>query len=191
MSNHSELRDLTSEVIRFENKYKFMTLKITLMPQIKESFVWSNVNTKSTLNYPFEFCSDVSFIGIKFSRNWHLLFVLTLLIPDLTFVFLLLSLLVSVQPDISKIFFFFVLWVKITVHTKSVTNYQTYLENQLNNFLTWNNSMLMKYRTGDSAEWIRIIWAQFRGQVLGTARLTALTLFPQTVFSSDYNNNLK
>jgi len=32
--------------------------------------------------------------------------VLTLLISDLTFVFLLLSLLVSVQPDISKIFFF-------------------------------------------------------------------------------------
>jgi len=31
--------------------------------------------------------------------------VLTLLISDLTFVFLLLSLLVSVQPDISKIFF--------------------------------------------------------------------------------------
>jgi len=31
--------------------------------------------------------------------------VLTLLISDLTFVFLLLSLLVSVQPDVSKIFF--------------------------------------------------------------------------------------
>jgi len=40
-----------------------------------------------------------------FSRNWHPLFVLTLLISDLTFVFLLLSLLVSVQPDISKTFF--------------------------------------------------------------------------------------
>ena len=105
MSNHSELRDLRSEGIHFKNKYKFMILKITLMPQIKEAFVWSNVNTKSTLQYPFEFCSDVSFIGTIFSRNWHLLFVLTLLISDLTFVFLLLSLLVSVQPDISKIFF--------------------------------------------------------------------------------------
>jgi len=82
-----------------------MILKITLKPQIKEAFVWSNVNTQSTLQYPFEFCSDVSFIGKIFSRNWHLLFVLTLLISDLTFVFLLLSLLVSVQPDISKIFF--------------------------------------------------------------------------------------
>jgi len=36
--------------------------------------------------------------------------VLTLLISDLTFVFLLLSLLVSVQPDISKIFFSYHEW---------------------------------------------------------------------------------
>jgi len=36
--------------------------------------------------------------------------------------------------------------------------------------------MLMNYHTGDSAEWIRIIRAQFRGQVLGTPRLTALKL---------------
>ena len=39
MSNHSELRDLSSEVIHFKNKYKFMVLKITLMSQIKESIV--------------------------------------------------------------------------------------------------------------------------------------------------------
>jgi hypothetical protein len=80
-------------------------LKITLMPQIKEEFIGSNVKTISKLQYPFQFCSDVSFIGKIFSRNWHLLFVLTLLISDLTFVFLLLSLLVFVRPDISKIFF--------------------------------------------------------------------------------------
>jgi len=34
--------------------------------------------------------------------------------------------------------------------------------------------MLMKYHTGDSAEWMRIIRIQFGGQVLGTARLNAL-----------------
>jgi len=82
-----------------------MILKITLMPQIQEASVGSNINTKSTLQYPFDLCSYVSFIGTIFSRNWHLLFALSLLISDLTFVFLLLSLLVSVQPDISKIFF--------------------------------------------------------------------------------------
>jgi len=75
------------------------------MPQIKEAFVGSNVNTKSTLQYPFEFCSDVAFIGTVFSINWRRLFVLSLLILDLSFVFLLLSLLVSVQPDISEICF--------------------------------------------------------------------------------------
>jgi hypothetical protein len=100
MSNHSELRDLKSEVIHFKNKSKFMILKLTLMPQIKEAFVGSIVNTKSTLQYPFDFCSGVSFIGIIYSRNWNILFVFTLLISDLTFVFLFLSLLVSVQPDI-------------------------------------------------------------------------------------------
>jgi hypothetical protein len=44
----------------------------------------------STLQYAFGFCSDVSFIGTIFSRNWRLLFVLSLLISDLKFVFLLL-----------------------------------------------------------------------------------------------------
>ena len=39
MSNHSELRDLRSEAIYLKNKYKFMILKIILMPQIKEAFV--------------------------------------------------------------------------------------------------------------------------------------------------------
>jgi len=63
MSNHSEIRDLMSEYIHFKNKYKFMVLKITLMPQIKEAFVGCNVNTKSTLQYPFQFCYDVSFAG--------------------------------------------------------------------------------------------------------------------------------
>jgi hypothetical protein len=48
--------------------------------------------------------------------------------------------------------------------------------------------MLMKYHIGDFAEWIRIIRAQL---VLVTSRLTALKLFPETVFSLDYNNNLK
>jgi len=167
-----------------------MILKITLIPQIKEALVWSNVNTKSTLQLPFEFCSDVSFIGTIFSRNWHLLFVLTLLSSDLTFVFLLVSLLVSVQPDISKILFSYHEWKQLFTH-KCATNYQTYLEKQLNNIWTWNNSMLMKYHTGDSAECIRITWAQFRGEVLGTPRLTALKLLSETVFSSDHNSNLK
>ena len=39
MSNHSELRDFKAEGIQFKNKCKFMILKITLMPQIKEEFV--------------------------------------------------------------------------------------------------------------------------------------------------------
>ena len=81
MSNHTELRDFRSEGIHFKNKCKFMILKISLMPQIKEAFVWSNVNTISILQYPFQFCSDVSFTGTVFSRNWHLLFDLTYFLP--------------------------------------------------------------------------------------------------------------
>jgi len=69
MSNHSELRDLKSEVIHLKNKYKFMILKINLMSHIKEAFVGSNVNTKSTLQYPFELCSDISFAAQYFQEN--------------------------------------------------------------------------------------------------------------------------
>jgi hypothetical protein len=39
MSNSSELRDIREEGIYFQGKYKFMILKMTLMPQIKEAFV--------------------------------------------------------------------------------------------------------------------------------------------------------
>jgi hypothetical protein len=39
VTDHSELRDLRSEGIHIKNKYKFMVLKITLMPQIKEASV--------------------------------------------------------------------------------------------------------------------------------------------------------
>jgi len=41
MSNHTQLIDLKSEGIHFKNKYIFMILKSTMMPQIKEAFVGS------------------------------------------------------------------------------------------------------------------------------------------------------
>ena len=106
MSNHSELRDLRSEVIHFKNKCKSMILKSTLMPQIKEAFVGSQCKYKIYITISTQFCSDVSFIGTIFLSNWHLSFVLSFfLISDLSFVFLLLSVLVSLQPGISNIFF--------------------------------------------------------------------------------------
>jgi len=78
MSNHSELRDLRSEGIHFKNKHKFMILKSTRIPQIKEAFVGSQRKYKIYITMsPFGLCSDVSFIGTIFSRNWHLLFVLS------------------------------------------------------------------------------------------------------------------
>jgi hypothetical protein len=45
--------------------------------------------------------------------------------------------------------------------------------------------------TGKSADWIKTKCAYFEGQVLNTPRFTVLQLFPQKVFSSDRNNNLK
>jgi len=105
MSNHSKLRDLRSEGIHFKNKCKFMILKSTLMPQIKEAFVGSQSKYKIYITISTQLCSDVSFIGTIFSSNWHLIFVLSILISDLSSVFLLLSLLVSLQTDISKVFF--------------------------------------------------------------------------------------
>ena len=60
---------MRSESIHFKNKYTFVILKTTIVPQIKEAFVGSNVNTKSTLQYPFGFCSDVSFIAQYFQET--------------------------------------------------------------------------------------------------------------------------
>jgi hypothetical protein len=98
--------------------------------------------------------------------------------------------LVSVHPDISKILFRFM--SENNCSHKYVLQNIKHFENQLNNFWTRNNSMLIKYHTGDSAERIRIIRAQFGrgGGVLGTPRLTALRLFLEKVFSSDHNSNL-
>jgi hypothetical protein len=75
---------------------------------------------------------------------------------------------------------------------KCAINYQTNLEKRLNNLWTWNNRLLMKYYTGDSAEWIRIIWAQFGGQsgVFDTETY-CIKPFPKTLLPSDHNSNLK
>jgi len=154
MSNHSEVRDLKSEVIHFKNKYKFMILKITLMPQIYiTTSIWilfwcltyrHNIFKKLAyficayfINFRFKVCVLVSLI-IGICSTWYF----------------------EVRLSYYK-------WKQLFTQ-KYATNYQTYLENQLNNFWTWNNSKSTKYHTGDSAEWIRIIWAQFGGEVLGT-----------------------
>ena len=105
-----------SEGIHFKNKYKLLILKITLMPQIKEAFVGSNINTKSTLQYPFQFCSNVSNAGTMFSRSRHLLFLLTFLSSYLMFVFFC-----SHYSYLFNLIFrksFFVSWVKTIIHTK-------------------------------------------------------------------------
>jgi hypothetical protein len=47
MSKYSELREWRSEVIHFKNEYKFMILKSTMMPQIKEAFVGSQYKYKN------------------------------------------------------------------------------------------------------------------------------------------------
>jgi len=117
---------LRSEGIHFKNKYNFTILKRTTMPQIKEAIVGSQLKYKIciTFQYPFGFCSDVSFIGTIFSRNWHLLFVFTLLTSDLTFVFLLLALLVTNWYLFILIFrrSFFVSKVKTTSHKYVLPN---------------------------------------------------------------------
>jgi hypothetical protein len=64
-------------------------------------------------------CSDALFIGKIISRKWHLLYVLSLLISDLMFVFLLLSLLETKWYLFIVIFqrTFFVSWAKTSVYT--------------------------------------------------------------------------
>jgi len=47
--------------------------------------------------------------------------------------------------------------VKTAIHTICAAKYQTCLERLLNSFWISNNSMLVKYHTGDFVEWERII----------------------------------
>ena len=147
------------------------------MPQIKEELVWSNVNTKSALQFPFEFCSEVSFIGKIYSRKETGIFYLCLINFRFNVCILAGLIIVICSTWYFEDIFSYREWKQLFTQ-KCASNYQTYFENQLNNFWTWNNIMLMKHHTGDSAEWIRIIWAQFGGLVLGTARLNALKFFP-------------
>jgi hypothetical protein len=82
-----------------------MILKGAIMSQINEAIVGSELEYKICITISILFCSGVSFIAVIISRKWHHLFMLSLLISNLTFVFLLLSLLASAVPDIRKIFF--------------------------------------------------------------------------------------
>jgi hypothetical protein len=140
MSNHSALRELRSEVTHFKNKYKFMTLKITLMPHIMEAFVGSNANTKSTSQYP---------IRVLF---WCLTSCHNIFKKLASFIFayfinfrLKVCVLVALIFGIWSTWYFEELFSyherKQLFTQKCATNYRTYLENQLNNFWTWNNNM--------------------------------------------------
>ena len=161
MSNHIELRDLRSESIHFKNK--FMILKITLMPQIKEAFVWSNVNTKSILQYSFR----VLFWCLIYTHN-----ILKELASFICSYFIKFKFKVCVLAGVIigtcstwyfEDFFFSCHEWKYLFAQKCASNYQTYLENQLNNFCTWNSSLLMKYHTSDSAEWNKKYMSTIRG----------------------------
>ena len=146
MSNHSELRDLRSEVIHFNNKYKFMVLKITLMPQIKEAYVWFNVNTKSKLQYPFR---DLFWCLIYRHNIFKKLasFICAFFINFIFNVCVIAALIIGICSPWYFEDLFSYHERKQLFTQKCATNYQTYLENQLNNVWTWNNSMLMKYHT--------------------------------------------
>jgi hypothetical protein len=188
MSNHSELRDLRSEGILFKNKYKFIKnyldatnkgciwriqrkCKIYITISIRVLF-WYLIYRHNIFKKPASFICAY-FINIRFNDC------------------VLIARIIGIcSASYFEDLFSYREWKQLFTQ-KCATNYQTYLENQLNNFWTWNNSMLKEYHTGDSAEWIIIIWTQFGGQVLGTPRLAALKLFPETVLSSDHNNNWK
>jgi hypothetical protein len=160
MSNRTELRDLRSEGIHFKNKYKFMILKITLMPQIKEVFFFIRRKYKIYITISIR----VLFWCLIYRENIFKKLASFICAYFINFRFNV-CVLAALIIGICSTWYFedpfsYHDWKQLFTQ-KSPTNYQTYLEDRLFNFWTWNNSMLMKYHTGDSAEWIRIIWAQF------------------------------
>jgi hypothetical protein len=158
MSNHSELRDSSSEVTHFKNKYKFSILKSTMLPQIKVAFVWSQRKYKIyiTISIRFLFWCLVcrhcifkkmaSLICVQyFNFRFNACVLTTLIICDKLFILIFWRSL-------------FVSWVKTTIHSNICCQIWNVFGETIENFWTWNNSMLMKYLTDGSAEWIRIIW---------------------------------
>ena len=171
MSNHSKLRNLRSKGIHFKNKYKFMMLKRILMPQIREEFVGSNVNKKIYITISIRVLFWCLICRHSIFKKMEALIFASFIIFRFNVCVLAAIIIGTCSTGYFEELFSYHEWKQLFTQ-KCATNYQTHLENQLNNVWTWNNSMLMKYHTGDSAEWIRIIWAQFGRQVLGTARLT-------------------
>jgi hypothetical protein len=155
-----------------------MILKSTMMPQIKEAFVGSEGKHKMYITMSIRVL-----FWCLFYRHHNFKKMACLFVPSfqIYYVFILLLLLEKNWYPSEN-----------SCSHMCATKYQTHFENQLNNVWTWNNSMLKKYHKRDSADRVRIIWAQFGGKcLLGTPRLTALKLFLEKVFSSDSNSNLK
>ena len=178
---------LRSEGTHFKNKYKFLILKSTMMPQIKEVFVGSQRKYKIYITISIR----IVFWCLIYRHNIFKKLASIICACFINFRFkvsVLATLIIGICSSwhFEDIFSYHE-WKQLFPQ-KYATNYQTYLKNHMNNFWTWNNNMLMKHHTGVSAEWIRIIWTQFGGQVLRTPRVTALKLFPEKVFSSDRKN---
>jgi hypothetical protein len=121
MSNHSELRNLRSERVHFNNKYKFMMLKSTTMPQIKEAFVGS----QRKYGIYITISVWVLFWSLVYKHNHFK-----------KIAFLISSLRINFRFNVGVL-------ATLMIHTwfKQIcaTRYQTDLESQLNNFWTWNN----------------------------------------------------
>jgi hypothetical protein len=80
-------RDLRSLDTHFNNRYKGTIPKDTMMPEINEASLDPSLHTKSTLQYTFRFCSDISPLIKIFLRNSHLSFLLSSSMSGLMSVF--------------------------------------------------------------------------------------------------------
>jgi hypothetical protein len=143
MSNHSELRDLRSEGIHFKNKYKLMLLKNYLDATNKGSICLIQRKYKIYITIYIR----VLFWCLIYRHNIFkkLAFFICAYFINFRFnVCVLAALLICICSTwYFGDLFSYREWKQLFTQ-KCATNYQTYLENQLNNFLTWNNSTLMK-----------------------------------------------
>jgi hypothetical protein len=108
------------EVLRytFKNKYKLMILNChDATIQGKVCLIATYIQNLHIISHSLLFCCLISMHS--FLWNWYFLFVLIWLISSLTFVFLVISLMVTNWYSSILIFrrYFLVSWVKTTVHT--------------------------------------------------------------------------
>ena len=165
-----------------------MTPESTMMSQIKGTFVRSQPTNEIYIFLNIGLCSVFSFLSTIFLCNWDFLFVLSILLSELTFVFFLTSLMITNWYTSILIFlrYLVVACVKTIVHTnvwyQTSNKFGELIEYILDMKKQYFNEILHRRYSRMDKKFMNT----FRDQVLGNPRLNVLKIFPEWVYIRSY-----